>query len=65
VHDLGWDELGDRGALALVEWPERAASLLPRDRWDVTLSIDPAEPDRRGLRVDRRGDPPPLRLPQR
>jgi tRNA threonylcarbamoyl adenosine modification protein YjeE len=63
VHDLGWDELGDRGALALVEWPERAAPLLPGDRWDVRLSNDPGAPDRRGVRVHRVGDPPPLPLP--
>ena len=37
VWELGWEDMGD--AVALVEWPDRAGSLLPADRLDVTLSF--------------------------
>jgi tRNA threonylcarbamoyl adenosine modification protein YjeE len=38
---LGWDETIE-GAVALVEWPERAASALPADRLEIALSFDHA-----------------------
>ena len=46
---IGWDELISAHALTLVEWPERAADRLPRER--VTLSVQhlPGDPDRRLL----------------
>lgn len=37
VWALGWSELGRDNEIALVEWPERANSLLPPDRWDLRL----------------------------
>lgn len=44
---LGWDETLE-GAVALVEWPERAASALPPDRLEIELRFDPAHgPDAR------------------
>ncbi|MES2522323.1 MAG: tRNA (adenosine(37)-N6)-threonylcarbamoyltransferase complex ATPase subunit type 1 TsaE [Gemmatimonadota bacterium] len=48
---LGWDEIVDNASLLLVEWPERAASTLPRDTIAITLSHDGGNPDRRLLRV--------------
>jgi tRNA threonylcarbamoyl adenosine modification protein YjeE len=36
---LGWDETIE-GAVTLVEWPERAAAALPRDRLDISLTFD-------------------------
>jgi tRNA threonylcarbamoyladenosine biosynthesis protein TsaE len=47
VWALGWSELGAENEIALVEWPERAGSLLPPDRWDITL--DTVAPDRRSV----------------
>jgi tRNA threonylcarbamoyladenosine biosynthesis protein TsaE len=37
VWELGWRELGAADEIVIVEWPERAAALLPRDRWDIRL----------------------------
>jgi tRNA threonylcarbamoyl adenosine modification protein YjeE len=37
VWELGWRELGAPDEIVLVEWPERAAALLPPDRWDIEL----------------------------
>jgi tRNA threonylcarbamoyl adenosine modification protein YjeE len=37
VWELGWAELGRGNEIVLVEWPERAESLLPPDRWDILL----------------------------
>lgn len=39
VWELGWRELGAAHEIVLVEWPERAAELLPADRWDIELDI--------------------------
>ena len=38
VHELGLDEALQTGAL-LVEWPERAADLLPADRLTIRLAV--------------------------
>lgn len=38
VWELGWRELGSGRQIVLVEWPERAESLMPRDRWDIGLA---------------------------
>jgi len=35
----------------LIEWPERAASTLPRDTIAISLTHDPADPTRRVLRI--------------
>ena len=39
VFELGWEEARADG-IALVEWAERLAALLPRERLTVTLSIE-------------------------
>jgi tRNA threonylcarbamoyladenosine biosynthesis protein TsaE len=39
VWELGWRELGEGEEIVLVEWPERAAELLPLDRWDLRLEV--------------------------
>ena len=39
VFELGWEEARADG-IALVEWAERLAGLLPRERLTVTLSIE-------------------------
>ena len=38
VWELGWEDLA--GAVALVEWPDKAGEHLPDDRLDVVLSFD-------------------------
>lgn len=59
LWELGWEEIGGPEDLVLVEWPERAGSLLPADRWEIGL--EPHE-DRslRRVTVARFGDPTPL-----
>ncbi|MFZ0208334.1 MAG: tRNA (adenosine(37)-N6)-threonylcarbamoyltransferase complex ATPase subunit type 1 TsaE [Roseiarcus sp.] len=44
LAQLGWGETIE-GAVALVEWPERAAGALPPDRLEITLSYDAARGD--------------------
>jgi tRNA threonylcarbamoyl adenosine modification protein YjeE len=58
VWELGWRELGTAGELALVEWPERAQSLLPPDRWDILLEV--TAPELRRIRLTPHGDVPAL-----
>lgn len=41
LDEIGLTPLPD-GVVALIEWPERAASLLPEDRIDIALSHRPA-----------------------
>src|SRR5579864_4562742 len=38
LAELGFDDLPD-GAVVLLEWPDRAAGLLPPDRLDITLRL--------------------------
>ncbi|MDQ3389688.1 MAG: tRNA (adenosine(37)-N6)-threonylcarbamoyltransferase complex ATPase subunit type 1 TsaE [Gemmatimonadota bacterium] len=59
VWALGWTELGVKGELVLVEWPERAEDLLPVPRWEVWLRDD-GDAARRSVEVVARGEPPPL-----
>lgn len=59
VWELGWQELGEGEQVVLIEWPERAESLLPPDRWEARLSfVD--DPARRRLAVHRLGAAPPV-----
>ncbi len=59
VWELGWEELGRGDEIVLIEWPERAESLLPPDRWDLRLTAVPNRPGLRSLGLDRLGDAPP------
>jgi tRNA threonylcarbamoyladenosine biosynthesis protein TsaE len=38
VLELGWDD-ARRGAVAVVEWPDRLGSLLPGDRLDINIDF--------------------------
>jgi tRNA threonylcarbamoyladenosine biosynthesis protein TsaE len=58
VWELGWEELGVGDQIVLIEWPERAESLLPADRWDVGLDFVAA--GSRRLRLTRVGSAPEL-----
>ena len=55
LEALGWDELVATAPVLLVEWPDRAAGTLPADVIAITLVHDPENPQRRLLRVQRRG----------
>lgn len=63
VWELGWSELGADDDVAMIEWPERAAGLLPRDRWEVRLESVPGEPLLREVRARAHGDVPALPEP--
>ncbi len=54
VLELGWEDYLARGAVIFVEWPDRAAELLPADTWRVTLALGEDE-DSRVIRF-RRGE---------
>ncbi len=60
VWELGWEEVGGEGEVALVEWPERAGTLLPDDRWDIGLRAVRGRPELREVHLVRVGDPPEL-----
>lgn len=59
VWELGWAELGQGGEVVLIEWPERAQSLLPAERWDIRLSFTD-DPLLREVSVEPRGGAPEL-----
>jgi tRNA threonylcarbamoyladenosine biosynthesis protein TsaE len=65
VWELGWRELGSGHEIVMIEWPDRAETLLPPDRWEVRLDFrdEKAAEDRRRVQVEARGRapmPPPL-----
>jgi tRNA threonylcarbamoyl adenosine modification protein YjeE len=41
LTELGFDDIPDK-AVTLLEWPDRAAGLLPADRLDIELTLSPA-----------------------
>ncbi len=41
LAELGFDDLPE-GAVMLLEWPDRAAGLLPPDRFDIAFTLAPA-----------------------
>ena len=47
VLDLGWEDYLSRGAIVVVEWPERAGSLVPADAKHVVFSHLEGEEDRK------------------
>ncbi|HET9949725.1 MAG TPA: tRNA (adenosine(37)-N6)-threonylcarbamoyltransferase complex ATPase subunit type 1 TsaE [Longimicrobiales bacterium] len=60
LWELGWAQLGDEDEIVLVEWPERAGTLLPPDRWTVELRVAPGHPELREVEITRTGSPPEL-----
>jgi tRNA threonylcarbamoyladenosine biosynthesis protein TsaE len=60
VWELGWSALPGERDIVLIEWPERAAGLLPADHWLIRLSTPRGRPDLRDVEVARVGAPPPL-----
>jgi len=60
LWELGWEELGLQEEIILVEWPERAGSLLPEDRWEIELRIPEPGSLLREVIVSGFGNPPDL-----
>jgi len=60
LWELGWEEACAEGQIVVVEWPERAGTLLPESRWLIQLSSVPGEPGLRDVAVTRVGHPPEL-----
>ena len=50
-YSLGLDEIFDSRARVLIEWGEKFAHLLPKDRWTITIAH--AGGDARVITVDR------------
>ena len=65
VWELGWQDLGSGDEIVLLEWPERARSLLPPDRWVVRLDPHPSDPLLRMVSGEPCGDAPPVPEPGR
>jgi len=49
LANLAWDDILAERALVIVEWPERAGDLLPRDHVPLELQHLPDDPSRRLL----------------
>lgn len=49
LQNIGWDDIVQSDALLLVEWPERAGALLPRDHLPIELQHVSDAPGRRVL----------------
>ena len=49
LANIGWDDIVGDHALVIVEWPERAGSMLPRDHVPIELQHLPDDPMRRLL----------------
>ena len=60
VWELGWSELGTECDVVLVEWPERAAELMPTDYWLISLDMPDDQPLLRDVEVQSVGRPPEL-----
>ncbi len=64
VWELGWQELGEGRQIVLIEWPERAESLLPPDRWEVGLVAPEADSPLRDVALREIGRPPAIPRPE-
>lgn len=60
LWELGWQQLGDDHEIVLVEWPSRAAELMPDDYWRIELDIPDDDRLVRAVGVDRFGSPPDI-----
>lgn len=49
LEALGWDDMLAENALVIVEWPDRAAGLMPPGHVPISLAHLPERPDRRLL----------------
>ena len=49
LEQIGWSDIVNSNALVIVEWPERAGSLLPAGHLPIALDYAPGKPDYRLL----------------
>ncbi|MGH7636833.1 MAG: tRNA (adenosine(37)-N6)-threonylcarbamoyltransferase complex ATPase subunit type 1 TsaE [Gemmatimonadaceae bacterium] len=49
LQNVGWDDIMQADALVLIEWPDRAADLLPSNHLPIQLRHVDGDPDRRVL----------------
>ena len=54
AYEIGLDEALDEGA-AVIEWPQRLGSALPRDRLDVEIALSDDDADGRRVRLTPHG----------
>ena len=57
LWELGWEEMGSSMEIVLVEWPERAGSHLPGNRWEIELVVPDGNVELREVIVSRFGHP--------
>ena len=64
VWELGWRDLASsQDEIVMIEWPERAAELLPSPRWEITLTMPAANGPVREVAAVRIGEASDLPLP--
>ena len=49
LTNVGWDDIINSGGIVLIEWPERAGSLLPDESIRIRLEHIPGDDTRRQL----------------
>jgi tRNA threonylcarbamoyladenosine biosynthesis protein TsaE len=54
LGNVGWEEYLGLGGVVAIEWPDRAASALPRGRLDVRLAH--LDESKRAIRLEPRGE---------
>ena len=54
IYETGFEEALSYG-VSLIEWPERAGSLLPRNRLTVNLEAPAGQPDKRNITITANG----------
>ena len=52
VEAIGWEDYLSRGAVMVVEWPERAGVLIPQDAYHITFKYSEGE-EARHIVIDR------------
>ena len=57
LWELGWEDLGVKDQIVIVEWPERADTFLPEDSWEIQLSFVEGEESVRNLVIEKHGNP--------
>ena len=60
LWELGWAQLPGEDDIVVIEWPERAGELLPRDHWLIHLATPVSQPELRDVEAERVGTPPVL-----
>lgn len=54
IYETGFEEALSDG-VSLIEWPERAGSLLPRNRLTIHLEAPAGQPDKRNITITANG----------